>query len=41
MILGAKCELPIDEMQSFINKLGYKIQVKKAKFANDKFEVLA
>jgi hypothetical protein len=40
VILGAKSELPIDEMQSFINKLGYKIQVKKAKFADDKFEIV-
>ncbi len=41
VILGAKCELPNDEMQSFINKLGYKIQVKKAKIANSTFQIVS
>ena len=40
VILGAKCELPINEMQSFVNKLGYKIQVKKAKLDGKTYNVI-
>ena len=40
VILGAKCELPINEMQSFVDKLGYKIQVKKAKLDGKTYNVI-
>jgi hypothetical protein len=40
VILGAKCELPLNEMQSLVNKLGYKIQVKKAKLDGKTYNVI-
>lgn len=40
VILGAKCELPIDDTQSLINTLGYPIQVSKAKLDDKTFKVL-
>ena len=39
VILGVKCELPINEMQSLVDKLGYKIQVKKAKLDDKTYKV--
>ena len=40
VILGAKCELPINEMQSLVDKLGYKIQVQKAKLDCKTYKVI-
>jgi hypothetical protein len=40
VILGVKCELPINEMQSLVDKLGYKIQVQKAKLDCKTYKVI-
>ncbi len=39
VILGVNCELPLNEMQSLVDKLGYKIQVKKAKLDDKTYKV--
>ena len=40
VILGVKCELPINEMRSLIKTLGYRAQVNKAKLDDKTYKVL-
>lgn len=40
VILGAKCELPIEKVQSLINAMGLTAKVIKAKIARDEFKVV-
>lgn len=40
VILGAKCELPIEKVQSLINAMGLTAKVIKAKIARDEFKVI-